>query len=162
MNKKLVFSKPILANHRHVMLIIVPTLLRHKTFSHFRAGPTGGHMGGYKTLYWIWLQFFWPKLQEDVKEWIKKCAHCVAYNVWRNRRQELHFSWPVTIPYYIMHLDIWSPGNVLHSHKYWSPLLNCMCDLPQLIVSCMITDTKSEALSKTFMEEVVLNFVWLW
>ena len=38
-NKKLVPFKPILANHRHVLLIIVPISLRRKLFSHYHAGP---------------------------------------------------------------------------------------------------------------------------
>ena len=44
-NKKLVLFKPILANHRHVMLIIVPSPIRRQLFSHYHAGPTCGHMG---------------------------------------------------------------------------------------------------------------------
>ena len=44
-NKKLVLFKSILANYRHVILIIVPTSLRRKIFSHYHAGPIGGHMG---------------------------------------------------------------------------------------------------------------------
>ena len=83
-NKKLVLFKSILANQRHIMLIIVPMSLRRKMFAHYHAGPSGGHMGEYKTLYRMRLRFFWPRLREDIKEWIKKCAHCIAYNVWRN------------------------------------------------------------------------------
>ena len=157
-NNKLVLFKPILANQRNIMLIIVPTPLRRKMFSHYHAGPSGGHMGEYKTLYRIRLRFFWPRLREDIKEWIRKCAHCIAYNVWRNRRQEMHFSWPVTIPFYIMHLDIWSPGNVLADHKNGGHLLNCMCDLTQFVVFCILTDTTAAALSEIFMSQVVLSF----
>ena len=39
-----------------------------------------------------------------------------AYNVWRNCLQELHFSWPVTM-FYIMYLNIWSQGNILHNNE---------------------------------------------
>ena len=69
-NKKLVLFKPILANHRHGMLIIVPISLCRKLFSHYHAGPSSGHMGEYKTLYRIRLRFFWPKLREDIKQWV--------------------------------------------------------------------------------------------
>ena len=80
-NKKLVFFKHILANKRHIMLIIVPTPLHRKICSHYHAGPSGGHMGEYKNLYRIRLRFFWTKLREDIKEWVRKYAHYVAYNV---------------------------------------------------------------------------------
>lgn len=147
-NKKLALFKPILANHRHVMLIVVPISLRRKLFSHYHTVPSSGHMGECKTLYRIRLRFFRPKLREDIKQWVKICSNCIAYNVWRNRRQELHFSWPVTIPFYIMHLDIWSPGNVLNEHNDGGHILNCMCDLTQFMVSCILIDTRSEVLSK--------------
>ena len=93
-----------------------PNFLCRKLFSHYYAGPSGGYREEYKTLYRIRLRFFWPKLCEDTKQWVNICAHCIAYNVWRNRRQELHLSWPMTIRFYIMHLNIWSSGNVSNRH----------------------------------------------
>ena len=135
--------KPILANHWHVMFIVVPISLRRKVFSHHHVGPSSGN----KILYRIRLRFFWPKLREDIKQLVKDCARCIAYNVWRNRRQELHFSWPVTIPFYIIHLDIWLPENMLNEHEDGGHILNCMCDLTQFIVSCILIDTRSEVLS---------------
>ena len=33
-----------------------------------------------------------------------------------------------------------------------------MCNLTQFVVSCIITDAQAEALSKVFMEQVILNF----
>ena len=57
-NKKIVLFKSIIANQRHIMLIIVPLLLRRKMFSHYHACPNDGHMGEYRILYRIRLQFF--------------------------------------------------------------------------------------------------------
>ena len=34
-----------------------------------------------------------------------------------------------------------------------------MCDLTQFIVSCILIDTRSEALSKKITEQVILTFV---
>ena len=91
-NKKLVIFKPILANHRHFMLMIVPISLHRKLFRLYHVSPSSGHMGEYKTLYRIRLRVFWQKLREDIKQYVKNCAHYIAYNVSRNRRQELNFS----------------------------------------------------------------------
>ena len=57
-----------------------------------------------------------------------------------------------------MHLDIWSPGNVLNEHENGGKVLNCMCDLTQFIVFCMLIDTRAKALSYFFMEQAVLTF----
>ena len=116
-------------------------------------------MGEYKTLYIMRLQLFWPKLREDVKQWVKFCAHCVSYNIWRTRKHELHFSQPVTIPFNIIHIDIWSAGTVLYKNQERCHLFKAMCDLTQFIIFSITTDNKAESLSKLFMEEVVLSFV---
>ena len=36
---------------RYIALIFAPTGLQQQLFSHYHAGPSGGHMGEYKTLY---------------------------------------------------------------------------------------------------------------
>ena len=81
LHDKLVYYKPIFRDSRHIALIIVPTLLRRKIFNHYHAGPSGGHMGEYKTLYRIRMRFYWPSMRGDIKDWVKFCAHCCAYDV---------------------------------------------------------------------------------
>lgn len=160
LNGKLVLHKPIqMGDKKCITLIIVPTSLRRKIFSHFHAGPSGGHMGEYKTLFRLCLRFFWPGLRTDVKTWVKGCAQCISYHVWRTRKQELHFSWPVTIPFYIMHVDIWAPGNTPDAEGNPNYLFNSMCDLTQFVISSSITSsTKAKVLAKVFMEDVILSF----
>ena len=125
---------------------MVKQSLRRSVFIHPHAGTSGGggHLGEYKTLYKMRLQLFWPKLREDVKQWVKGCAHCVSYNVFRNRKQDLNFSWSVTISFYITNLDIWSPVTALHKNQEGCHILDAMCDLTQLTISSITEYTKSE------------------
>ena len=87
-------------------------------------------MGEYKTFYMMRLRLFWPILIKDINKWVKGCAFCVSYNVWRTRRQELHSYWTFTIPFYIMHLGIWSPGAALNNNQAGCHQINVMSDLP--------------------------------
>ena len=57
---KLIIKKPKPQNVCFISLIIVPTPLCRKIFSYYHAGPTGRHMGEYKTLFRICLRFFGP------------------------------------------------------------------------------------------------------
>ena len=50
-NDRLVYFKPILVESRYISLLVVPTGLQQQSFSHYHAGPSGGHMGEYNTLY---------------------------------------------------------------------------------------------------------------
>ena len=115
-------------------------------------------MGEYKTLFRIRMRFWWPNIRNDIKSWVKSCAQCVAYDVWRTRKSEMYFSCPVTTPFYIMHVDLWMPGKLVDDAGNTLQLMNCMCDLTQFVVSILVSDATSENLAKLFMEQVVFNF----
>lgn len=157
-NKKLILLKPIMHPQKYVGLLIVPESLRRNLFAHYHCGPTGAHMGEYKTLFRIRLRFFWPTLRDDIKKWIKGCPHCIAKNIWRNRRHELYFSWPVTAPFYIIHCDIWVPGKLLTAQGNTVSLLNAMCDLTQFVVSSIVENPTAAELARVFMDQVLLSF----
>ena len=105
------------------------------------------------------LRFFWTGLRTDVTAWVKCCSHCLSYNVWRNWKQELHFYWPVTIPFYIMHVNLWAPGTSLSNNSSFHHLLNAMCDLMRFVVSTITTETHAEHIAKLYMDNVVIVFV---
>ena len=64
---KLLLFKLINMDTQCVGLIIVPISLRRTLFDHYHAGPSGGHVGFYKTLYRMRMRFFWPGMREDMR-----------------------------------------------------------------------------------------------
>ena len=104
------------------------------------------------------MQFFWPLLWEVIKQWVSTFAHCVSYNLWRICSSELHFSWLVTVPFWIIHVDLWSPGLPINPSGSKISLRNCMCELTQFIVSSVAKDTNAGSLAQIFMSDVVLTF----
>ena len=158
MDGKLFLFKPVFQNIRYVGLLIVPDSLKRPLFSHYHCGPTGGHMGEYKTLFRMRLRFHWANMRADIKNWVKGCPECIANNMWRNRRNELFFSWPVTAPFYIMHLDLWQPGRLLDENNDSVYLFNSMCDLTQFVISTIVKNPNSLELAKCFMEQVLLSY----
>ena len=66
-HNKLILLKPIFKDVKYVGLIIVPEDLRRVIFSHYHAGPSGGRMGEFKTLFRIRMRFFWPGIRKDIK-----------------------------------------------------------------------------------------------
>ena len=91
---KLIFYKRIFKNVKYMELSIIPKGLRRLVSSHYHVGSSGGRMGECKSL------------RHDVKNWVMLCGQCIAYNIWRNRKSELYFSWPVTSTFYIIHVDL--------------------------------------------------------
>ena len=112
------------------------------------------------------MRFSWPGLHNDVKKWVKGCANFVAYNVWRNRKSETHFSWPITpVPFWIlMHVDVWSPGRdivVGEKGNKEGYLLNPMCDITQFAIATPtfnITSAHLATMQEFMLEHVVLTF----
>jgi len=115
-------------------------------------------MGEYKTLFRMRLRFFWPGLRKDIRKWVG-CGHCTAYNVWSSRKSEGYFSWPVTTPFYIMHMDLWAPGKIVSAASSKTQmLLNAMCNLTQFVISSVVENLTAEVLAQALMEDVVLTF----
>ena len=106
--------------------IVVPLSLHRTIFTLMHATPVAGHMGEYKTLYRIKLRFFWPRLRSDVADWMKQCAHCLLTTRWRRRGRELMFSWPVSSPFAILHVDLWMPGHHTDSNGYMTLMTLCV------------------------------------
>ena len=104
------------------------------------------------------MRFFWSGLREDIKKWVEACAHCVSYNVWKNRTNETHFSLPVTVSFWIIHVDLWSPGDTEDADGNKIHLLKSMYDLSQFIVSSITTSTEVKILAQIFMSDVIMIF----
>jgi hypothetical protein len=111
-NHRLVVFQSVQNNQELLMLIVVPASLRRSVFSAYHASPAAGHMGVYKTLHHICLQFFWPVNRKDITDWVLQCPHCVAAKGTLCRNSELIFSWPLCCPFYILHVDLWAPGDI--------------------------------------------------
>ena len=96
-------------------------------------------------------------MQKDIKAWIKSCAHCNLTNRWRKTGSELLFSWPISIPFAILHADPWCPGDFTdYTRSYY--LLNAMCDLTQFVVVVSVPGATSALIAKYFMQDFLLKF----
>ena len=145
-------------NSKDLALIVVPQSLWKWIFSHYHSGPTGGHMGEYKTLYRMRSRFWLPKICNDIKIWVQSFAHCTTYNVWRNCKRELYFYWTITTPICIMNIYLWFPGKILYSTRNKGHLINVMCYLTQFVVSTPTYNIAADNFAKLFMEEMFVNF----
>ena len=141
---------------RALLVLVTPPALHRLIFSAYHASPTAGHMGYYKTLHRIRLRFFWPRMKTEISSWVKSCPHCLLTNKHTRRAHEIMFSWPVTSPLYMLHVDIWVPGDY-RDYKGNQYLLTAMCDLTGFVVATAVASTKSQALTVAFFQEILLK-----
>ena len=153
---KLVVYQPVQNNQEMLMLIIVPLSLRRDIFSAYHVSPSTGHMGICKTLHHVRLRFFWPRSRKDVTNWVLQCPHCIASNGTVARNSELIFSWPLCCPFYILHVDLWAPGEIAN-YRGETYLMNAMCDLTGFVLVTATNDVTSHSLARLLVQDVLLK-----
>ena len=72
--------------------------------------------------------------------------------------EHILFSWPVTMPFYVMRVDTWSPGHLVDTNNYTIRLINSICDFTQFFISSAVQNINAEIHAKTFKEDVALSF----
>ena len=85
-----------------------------------------------------------------VAEWIKQCLHCILLHHWRRYIQDLIFSWPVSSPFAILHVDLWMLGNHTDSNGNMA-LMNATCNMSHFVVVVPILAESSATLASNFM-----------
>ena len=59
------------------------------------------------------------------------------------------FSWTVSFPFVILHVDLWIPGNRTDTNGY-TALMNSMCDMSQFVIVIPIPDKSFATLAFYF------------
>ena len=157
MNGKLVAMQPVSNRSQVLALIVAPLSLRRHLFSAYHASPVTGHMKEFKTLHRLRLRFLWPKMRSDIVAWVRMCPHCVLTDKQTRENKELVFSWPVTSPFFILHVDLWAPGSIT-DYRGNTYLLAGMCDLTGFVVQSAVTAITSHDLARIFYQEFLLKF----
>jgi hypothetical protein len=63
----------------------------------------------------------------------------------------------MSVPFYILHVDLWQPGRTKAKLSGETHLLAAMCDLTGFILSQSISDVSAVGLAHTFMQEMLLK-----
>ena len=98
------------------------------------------------------------RLRYDIKTWAAAGAHCISCNMWKRRANKTQFLWPVTVPFWIMHADFWSPGAIDDADGNKINLLNFTRDLSQFNNPSITTSKEAHILAQIFILDVVMTF----
>jgi hypothetical protein len=91
---------------------VVPLKLRRVVIAACHSSPFGGHSGITRTLYRVQTQYWWPGMFRDIHDGIRGCAHCNLANAASHESQLLLHTLACDVPFDVVHLDIWSPGDI--------------------------------------------------
>ena len=95
-------------------------------------------------------------MRKTIIAWVKTCAHCISTGAMKRFNSELLFSWPVTAPFWILHIDLWQPGAVSDKDGF-KYLLNAMCDLSQFVISVPIKNADAATIAKALLQDILFK-----
>jgi hypothetical protein len=154
---RLVLFRHLDTDGRRLMLTVVPSSLRRVIFAAYHAAPSAGHLKFYKTLHRLRSRFFWPKMRSDISEWCRACAHCIATDTNTSRHSELVYSWPISQPFFVLHVDLWVPGKTTATSDGSTHVLAAMCDLTGFVILLTTSAIEADSLARLFMQDVLLK-----
>ena len=68
------------------------------------------------------------------------------------------FSWPISLPFVILHADLWLPGYFTHSSHHVA-LMNVIRDMTQFVIVVPLPNETTSTLAEYFMQHVIFRFV---
>ena len=144
-NDRLLLFMTTSSTTKFLYLIIVPQSLQQYVFFAYHSSGTGAHMKSFKTLLLIRMRFFWPGMRKAIITWIKSCTGCIPAGIRNRESSGLNHSWPMTVSFAILSVDIRKSGIVRNADGYIA-LLNAMCDMTQFIVMSPVKSSSAHIL----------------
>ena len=140
--------------HRRLQLVI-PSRDRKKILTEAHDGLLGAHLGEKKTLAKITINYFWPSIDADVEDWVKRCQPCAARKAPPSKVKAPLQNIPVEGPFHRVGMDILGPLPRTSSGKrYIIVFMDYFTKYPECRA---IRDQSATTVAKAFVEEVVLR-----
>jgi hypothetical protein len=86
----------VLKNQQNCIVVPADRKLRTQLLKEIHDAPTGGHLGVEKTMYRLGKLFWWPRMREEVQEYIGSCIACQSNKA--NNRAPAGLLHPLPIP----------------------------------------------------------------
>lgn len=88
---------------------ITPLPLRPMLLKYFHDSPMFRHLGTFKTWKKVGCQFYWPKLWDDIFQYVRQCDLCQRTKPAQDTKVGLHTATPVPYPLERVFIDFMVP-----------------------------------------------------
>ena len=137
-------------------VLVVPKSLRKDILIHCHDSPLAGHFGFDKTYHKIKINYYWPKMYTQIKDWIATCELC------NKRKRNYGFKpaplMPIAIglPFERVAMDVLDPLPVTTSgNKY---ILLFQEYRTKWVEGCALQTIDSKQIAKAFFELIIARF----
>lgn len=89
---------------------MVPSEEREQLMQRYHDTPTAAHLGFYKTWQRLQPNYYWPRMQDDVRKYVKRCSTCKASKVpSKTMMPQMGSLKPARIPWELVSVDFVGP-----------------------------------------------------
>lgn len=122
----------------------------------FHLLPTSGHAGVRRMINNLRKRFYWPGMEKDVKEYIRKCEKCQKMKYSKNIVEPMVITTTATSALEKLFLDVVGPldrdeeGNVY--------ILTLQCELSKFVEAYPLKNKETKTIARSFVNNFILRF----
>ena len=140
-------------NTKRAYRIVVPTSLRAFVLGMHHGLPLTGHTGFRKTHALIKQRFWWPRMKQDIRRWVKCCSLCARRKIPRPLKCGLTQSMTQRIPFHTIALDIVGP--VLPNAEGHEYILTGIDVFTRYPIAIPLHNRKASTIMKAIYEHII-------
>lgn len=123
----------------------------------FHLLPTSGHAGIRRMLNTIKKYYFWPNMERDIQNFVKKCHKCQTQKYSTYIKEPMVVTTTAHTAFEKIFLDIVGPLDRDRYNNY-SYILNIQCELSKFVVACPLVTKSANEIAKNFVENFILKY----
>jgi hypothetical protein len=129
---------------------------KRKVISEMHDCPIGGHQGVSRTLERIKLYLEWKGMEQDIRDYIKKCVTCQQMKLGKIAKEPLQVTDTQEFPWNKLALDIVGPLEITsEKNKY---ILSCQDNLSKYLVAVPLQSQTAEEIAEKLVKFIILIY----
>lgn len=122
----------------------------------FHLLPTSGHAGINRMTNNIKKYYFWPGMNQDIQNFVKKCSSCQKHKHSKHVKQPMCITSTATYAFQKIYLDIVGP--IEKDINEFCYILTLQCELTKFTEAYPLTSKDSVTVAKAFVDNFILRY----
>ena len=147
--------RKVLMDGEDKLLLVVPKYLRHDILYACHDNPTSGHLGFWRTYQRTRTRYYWPRLLEHVRKYVRGCKHCQMRKIPREKPAGLIEAIAVGQAFEMVGIDVFGP--LPKSSKGNQYIIVCTDYFTKFVETRALPAQTSNAVANFIVEQIILR-----
>lgn len=122
----------------------------------FHLLPSSGHAGMRRMINNIKRYYYWPGIDKDVRNYVKRCDKCQRQKHSLPIKEPMNITTTANSAFEKVYLDLVGPFEV--DNNNYSYILTLQCELTKYVEAYPLTSKKTEEVAKSFVTNFILRY----